>query len=566
MFRSRSSILLLSIGIALAGILLSAVSVPVLPLTGIDDAEISFVYSRNLAAGAGWVYTPGFERVEGATSFAWTAINSVAFALSAHPTAIIFAVAVLLCVASIYFCLRIYDLLLFGDGRRSWLLVAATIAFLVLLPEFYVWTTWSLMDVGIWSAAFLCLVWLIVGRLVGRIGAAAFIAAAVPAAAALVLIRPEGMAVAPGLLVLGGLLDWRSRRRPATSLLVLGMPLIASVVAAAGLIAFRLAYFGYPVPNTFYAKVSSMPLDNLKAGMVYFAKFAAGQPLVAVLLGALALLLWGQLCWLAGRRAWASGIAGDSEGANAAGLFLGIAIAGVLAMYIGIGGDHFGSFRFYQPIYPLLALPALLLLKRVLPAEWETPRLVTLVIVAAMIVGYAQIRMDHYRRANFMTSEMQKAREGRDIALTFNEIAPRVAPFTLGVTAAGGTQLYFNGRVWDLLGLNWVEMAHATTRRAGIRDHSAFAPGVFWAARPTIVSPSIERDVNACPREVTIDPFIDIVLDHLLESDRFRAEYAPFCMATPGGILQAYGQRSWLKQARSVTSIILQSWPGEACP
>ena len=38
------------------------------PLTGIDDANIYFVYARNLANGHGFVYNIGGERVEGFTS------------------------------------------------------------------------------------------------------------------------------------------------------------------------------------------------------------------------------------------------------------------------------------------------------------------------------------------------------------------------------------------------------------------------------------------------------------------------------------------------------------------
>ena len=51
------------------------------PLVGIDDAAITRSYSENIANGYGFVYNIGGERVEGATSFLWTLIVSLAYLL-----------------------------------------------------------------------------------------------------------------------------------------------------------------------------------------------------------------------------------------------------------------------------------------------------------------------------------------------------------------------------------------------------------------------------------------------------------------------------------------------------
>ena len=55
------------------------------PLIGIDDANIYFVYARNLANGYGFVYNIGGERVEGFTSLLWTVISALAFKFSTYP-------------------------------------------------------------------------------------------------------------------------------------------------------------------------------------------------------------------------------------------------------------------------------------------------------------------------------------------------------------------------------------------------------------------------------------------------------------------------------------------------
>src|ERR1700754_746170 len=54
-------------------------------LTGIDDENITQVYGQNLANGFGYVYTPNFEHVEGATSPLWVAIHWLFYSLTAKP-------------------------------------------------------------------------------------------------------------------------------------------------------------------------------------------------------------------------------------------------------------------------------------------------------------------------------------------------------------------------------------------------------------------------------------------------------------------------------------------------
>ena len=55
------------------------------PLTGIDDANIFFVYAKNFANGHGFVYNVGGERIEGFSSLLWTLLCTVVFSLSTSP-------------------------------------------------------------------------------------------------------------------------------------------------------------------------------------------------------------------------------------------------------------------------------------------------------------------------------------------------------------------------------------------------------------------------------------------------------------------------------------------------
>ena len=84
--------------------------------------------------------------------------------------------------------------------------------------------------------------------------------------------------------------------------------------------------------------------------------------------------------------------------------------------------------------------------------------------------------------------EFRIAREGREngdkLTAMFNDLEywPTVAVIT-----AGGNKLHYDGRVLDLMGLNWPEMAHAERQPGGDKNHSAFNREVFYRWMPDIL-------------------------------------------------------------------------------
>ena len=71
-------------------------------LTGIDDENITQTYGRNLANGFGYVYTPHFEHVEGATSPLWVALHYVLYKITAHPEPYVLMFSAALTALAIY--------------------------------------------------------------------------------------------------------------------------------------------------------------------------------------------------------------------------------------------------------------------------------------------------------------------------------------------------------------------------------------------------------------------------------------------------------------------------------
>ena len=84
----------IAVAVAVAGILASTWSGT--PLVGYDDANIFFVYARNLVEGHGFVYNVGGERVEGFTSLLWVLICAAAWAASSRFEILLFVINVVI--------------------------------------------------------------------------------------------------------------------------------------------------------------------------------------------------------------------------------------------------------------------------------------------------------------------------------------------------------------------------------------------------------------------------------------------------------------------------------------
>ena len=90
----------------------------------------------------------------------------------------------------------------------------------------------------------------------------------------LVLTRPEAVVWAPlfiAILTIRAALRTTARE----ALAVAALPLAAFALTLGGLTAFRLAYFGYPLPNTFYAKMSPALGYSITQGLRYLASYVA---------------------------------------------------------------------------------------------------------------------------------------------------------------------------------------------------------------------------------------------------------------------------------------------------
>ena len=481
------------------------------PSIGFDDANITMVYAENIAAGHGYVYNIGSERVEGSTSPLWTAINVLAALLPIGLETALALLGVLIVTATLWMSMQLGRVVFETadlDGRAAYVPVA--IGFLA-MPTYFGWAVWSLMDIGLWILLTTAAAWLLARLVVGRHDG--------PTATGLIvtgvlmaLTRPEGIAVgmAFSLLALGFGLVLKDRRLRGIAL-KLGVAVVASWALLA---AARYAYFGDIFPNTYYSKVSTNFAATVQQGFGYlkgFLKVPFNFALLALVAALPAVIRWSGRPFWPVARLWTMAL---------------LITGGGVALYVLIGGDHFGSFRFFLFSYPILfpfaALFLVLAWRRLGAGEGRrwlplAPVAAALLLIAVNWSFYAVNKGDYVR-------EFRIAEDGRRKGELLNGYPGRPS---IGVIAAGGVTLAYEGHVYDLLGLNWVEMARTNREKvANYINHGGFSRDVFYATLPDIVHPYFGECDKAHYDE---HPFYARILDHVVTEPEFQAAYEFEC-------------------------------------
>ena len=464
------------------------------PYLGIDDAYIYFVYAKNLATGHGFVYNIGGERVEGFTSMLWVLICSLAYKISTVRFREILMVLNIFLVSFALF--RLTD---FIDRRFSkkitWhpsFLSLFLLAVLFVMKGYLDWTIISLLETGLWSTCLILLTTSLLEQCYGEpqrneplvFGGLLFI---------LVLTRPESLLI--GIVFLGIRLLLHLRLWPSKAAFQAAqLPLSLFAAAFIALLLFRLFYFGYPFPNTYYAKVSTNTVLNFKAGCIYLLKFLFVYPFYWIPLLMLLFCFWERAKLL--RSGLKTALSFRDYELSQTTLAVLSAVGFLIPMIVG--GDHFSLFRLYQPFAPIILamlfntefLRNHLFVPQPLPGK-TIPPLVWLVV---LLPGIYLMNMPKYFANtdkvpykvsllpdfSFPYVHRQTSTELND----FFDFAPKPS---IGRIWAGAYAFAYDGRTIDLLGLNDTLMAHATTVKKGPKDHASFDIPSFFKLHPDFV-------------------------------------------------------------------------------
>ena len=209
----------------------------------VDDSYITLRYARNLVEGRGLVFNPG-ERVEGYTHPLWVLLAAVSLALRLPPAFAMQVMGVVAWLGVLLSVIRAAD----DAGLRS--------------PARWVGPMAIVLGAsgGFWSLSGLettCHAWAItegVRLSLGDVRARRPLGlGSIAAFAAATLLRPEAVLWFGGALIL---VAWTARSGESQRPLVAGVMRAGAVfvLLLAPWLAFRRAYYGEWLPNTFYAK------------------------------------------------------------------------------------------------------------------------------------------------------------------------------------------------------------------------------------------------------------------------------------------------------------------------
>ncbi len=382
----------------------------------VDDAYISFRYLDNWLAGDGLVFNPGEAPVEGFTNLGWIlALAPLRSAgLSSSVAALVLSLVAL--VAAAVAVLRAASHIV-GTPLAGWTAVCLLLSSVPVAR----WT-----GAGLETVAFAALLTLAFQRLVldqrHTPRSSLWFALAV-------IVRPTGALAAAVAFAVALLFVRRPGVRGWLQALALFVALPLAVTA------FRLYYYGQPLPNTFYAKVSGVEGD-WQFGLTYVWRFLLAGGIVPVL-GA-ALLAFE-------RRRWHWPLIGISTFILAHGLYV-----------VAVGGDYFPYQRFLVPVVPLLCLLAavgIFAAARVVsvPHGFGPPLLLVLVCVQT------GLGVRSFERRAFLSNE--QTRVERELVADWVQ-AQFPSDALLAINAAGVIPYRTGLPTVDMLGLSDAHIAH----------------------------------------------------------------------------------------------------------
>ena len=345
-----------------------------------DDAMISMRYAANFAHGHGLVWNPGSHPVEGYTNFLWTlymaVVHLLPLSIGMTSLAVMITGAVLLLATAVV--IGAVARLLAPDSRL--VLVLAVTATLFFYPLVY-WTLRG-MEVGLAALVIATMVWqaLLLSR---SFSAPRLVGLAILGAVA-VLVRDD--LVVPTLVVLVYAIAQADRRLR----LRVGVTLLGALSATiAAHTAFRLAYYGNALPNTYYVKLQGASLaTRLTRGLLAIASTY--------------LLTLFAPCALA-----AAAIARPWRSRDSRLLLLAGVVASALLYTLYVGGDAWEEFqfadRYLTPSVPLLFILAAIGLRRLLTVATRPRSFMRLLVFGLLGVAIVLAALPGHTMAHWLS-------------------------------------------------------------------------------------------------------------------------------------------------------------------
>jgi hypothetical protein len=340
----------------------------------------------------------------------------------------------------------------------------------------------------------------------------------------------------------------------------LRLPLFAYGVTIAALLAFRLAYFGYPLPNTYYAKVSPNLFYNLQEGTKYLLAFLYDNRQMIVSLGPMVAGVALNLPSFLGNLTRPDAKLFDRTKSSYLALSL-VCLVG-LVVPLMVGGDHFALYRLYQPLWPLFVLP-LFYMSDILDLDlghivrYGLTLVISVAFLALPVINWAN--PDYlYNRFSF---EFTHAAEGEAIGETLNRLFEDPLP-SVGAIKVGGIAFAYEGMIVDMMGLNNLAMAHTLGSREGMKNHAAFNGDVLLSQRPDLLLPTMGTPDGLHAQLEEWCVWRNSILRGFLREERFLNAYQLTILSRSGDHILAYVEREYLGTLKQgvVTKVVECPW------
>jgi len=439
---------------------------------GLDDAYISYRFASNLVEGHGLVFNPG-ERVEGYTNFLYVLLIAPGIAGFGSEAAYPFSVAInaLFLLAALW----AVDAAARTRLERS----PARVVSLLFAASPAIWIAASSGLETPLVIAFFATAWAMLSRLLVALGAAPGAPLHAPTvrwlAAAL-----AGMALtrADGFVMAGVFLVYLAARFPARSWRAVAICSAAAVGTTLLQVGGRLLYYGYPLPNSYYAKVGGGLAERLLFASALLPRLTPILPyLVVIAVASLAVLYAIPARWRA--FGWRGAVASVPFE-----VFFPLAWVGY---WFYVGGDVFGE-RFLLVLIPVGAQLLVLHGTRLLAGRGRAPRMAAIAVLFALLLAPWQGTPLFLRRTIY------------DPWVTLGRfLAERHPDALLAVDAAGKIPFYSGLPAIDMYGLNDATIAHRASRFIA-PGHSNSDPYYVLGLEPDIITGWLN------PGDLTIDP------------------------------------------------------------
>lgn len=420
-----------------------------------DDVFITYRYCDNVLAGLGPVYNAG-ERSEGYTHFLWFILLTIGRALHVDPVVLGRVLPLPFYGLSLVLLARISGRLF--PGRGGWFGLPVALAAWAVHEDARLFASGGL-ETAAFVAALLAGVDALASRGPRR-GAWAGWAFSMG-----VLLRPEGLLYAAMGGVFLAVADRRALREYAIVGLLLCVPLFV----------FRMLYYGYPLPNPFYAKSGSL------------AYWSQGWLYTRTYFGSYFVLLGAGLAAIPIVRQWR---APEAEARRTARLLLVLGAAAALTiLLVARGGGDFMFARFFLPTTPFLLLLLEAAVHSLPRPAWRA--LAVAACVALIVTGIVRKHALFGGKKNVagIVDEPQfypgfRLREIREVAAN---LAPCLQGTNATVLVGGGqAALAYFARfpvAVERFGLTDETIAHQPIRLRGRPGHEKFATAEYLYQR-----------------------------------------------------------------------------------